>query len=172
MRRYAIVVLAALVAGSASSELAACGDKFLRAGRSARARNYGAIHPAKILIYKPGADKKGLDKWQASLQRAGHKPFAITQPAALPKALAEKKYDLVIADFGDAETVKAQFPAETAQPPFLPIVHNGSASEKAEAERQYQHVIVPEAMTLIDALDRIDQVLDRRAKQAKAAASR
>lgn len=173
MRKRAIVVLAALVvAGSASSDLAACGDKFLRAGRSARARSYGALHPATILIYKPGADVKGLKKWQANLKKAGHKTFAVTEPAALSKAVTGNRFDLVIADFADADTVRAQFAAAPAQPAFLPIIHNASESLKAEAARQFHYVIVPEQMTPYDALDRIDQVLDLRSKPAKAAASR
>jgi DNA-binding NtrC family response regulator len=173
MRRRAIIILALLiVAGSASSELAACGDKFLRAGRSARARNYGAVHPATILIYKPGADIKGLDKWQANLKKAGHTPFAVTEQAALSKAVTGKRYDLVIADFADAETIRAHFTDESAQPAFLPIVHNATESQKADATRRFHYVIVPEQMTPHDALDRIDRVLELRTKQTKAAASK
>jgi len=35
-----------------SADLSACGDKFLRVGRSARFKGYAAVHPASILIYK------------------------------------------------------------------------------------------------------------------------
>jgi hypothetical protein len=61
MRRVLVVGLIATLT-AASVDLGACGDKFLRVGRSARFRRYAAVHPASILIYKLGAtpSKPGL----------------------------------------------------------------------------------------------------------------
>ena len=75
MRRRAFIGgLLAMTVGR-SIDLGACGDKFLRVGRSARFRRYAAVHPAGILIYRPvNSDRAGIDDLKALLKRAGHKP--------------------------------------------------------------------------------------------------
>ena len=54
--------------------IAACGDKFLGAGRGPRfSKVYAAIYPGRLLLYAPTkgelAGMQGLDK---ALRRAGH----------------------------------------------------------------------------------------------------
>ena len=69
MRRR--VFIAGLIAATAagSIDLGACGDKFLRVGRSARFRRYAAVHPAAILIYSPrNATREGIDELKASVE--------------------------------------------------------------------------------------------------------
>src|SRR5205823_7518860 len=83
---------------AASIDLGACGDKFLRVGRSSRFRRYAAVHPATILIYKPlHATTAGIDELKALLKQAGHKPVAVDNGASIVDALAGADYDVVIA---------------------------------------------------------------------------
>src|SRR5262245_43593859 len=83
-----------------SADLTACGDKFLRVGRSARFRNYAAVHPSSILIYKPvNSTPKGIKEFEVILKRAGHRPFAVEHGVSVGQALAAGMFDLVIADY-------------------------------------------------------------------------
>ena len=101
-RRVLAGVAAALVAAAASADLAACGDKFLRVGRSQRNRNYAAVHPVSILVYTPAATAKGLKEFETILQKAGHSTVGVRDRALLPKALAAARYDLIITSYADA----------------------------------------------------------------------
>src|SRR5687767_4286680 len=109
LRRLLVVVTAVTVAASASADLSACGDKFVRAGRSQRTKGYASLHPASILIYKPDATAKGLKAFESLLKKAGHKPTALQDSAALAQTLASAKYDLVIADYKDLQFVRTGF---------------------------------------------------------------
>ena len=56
LRRKLVVGVVAMVStmgtmALTSVDLGACGDKFLRPGRSGRWQNYAAMHPAAILLY-------------------------------------------------------------------------------------------------------------------------
>ena len=121
-RRSLILMTAVGVATAASIELSACGDKFLRAGRSQRTKGYAAIYPASILIYKPSATPKGLQMFEALLRKAGHKTTALQDPGALARALASTKYDIVIADYPDTGEIKTRLGGGAEAPGVLPIL--------------------------------------------------
>lgn len=169
-RRGLVVFTMAAVAGSASADLNACGDKFLRAGRSARTKGYAAVHPASILIYKPNATARGLQEFESLLKRAGHKPVALKDASLLSQALTSAKYDVVIADYADATAIKGQFRAGSAEPGLLPILSNPSKAQEAEAAKHYHCVLKPEKMTKYEALDEIDHVMALRRKGSTPAA--
>ena len=77
LRLLYVVSLVVAAFASASADLCACGDKFLRIGRSARFRGYAAVHPSSILIYKPAnSTPAGIKEFEALLKRAGHKPLS------------------------------------------------------------------------------------------------
>lgn len=162
-------VVATLASGSA--DLSACGDKFLRAGRSARARGYAAIHPASILIYKPTATPKGLKEFQALLKRAGHKSVAVQNAGGLSQAFAAAQYDVVIADYADAANIKEQLQSIPSKPGLLPVLSKPTKAVAAEASKEFVCLIRPEAMTKYDALAQIDHLMDRRLKETTAAAA-
>jgi hypothetical protein len=80
--------------------IAACGDKFLGAGRGPRfARVYAAMYPGRLLMYAPPkgelADLKGLDK---ALRRAGHQVMVAKDLATFTKALQDRAVDIVLVD--------------------------------------------------------------------------
>lgn len=80
--------------------LAACGDKFLGAGRGPRfAKVYAAIYPGRLLMYAPVkgelAGMQGLDK---ALRRAGHQVIVVKDLPTLTRTLQDRPVDIVLAD--------------------------------------------------------------------------
>ena len=107
MRRAFVVGVITLLT-CASVDLGACGDKFLRVGRSARFRRYAAVHPASILIYKPAhSTRAGIEELKTLLKQAGHRPMAIDSGTSVASALTAAQYDLVIADYADAVQIRS-----------------------------------------------------------------
>src|SRR5262245_64877784 len=100
MRRPAIAVVATAIAlFCISVDLGACGDKFLRVGRSARLKGYASIHPATILLYKMAKpNKKGLKDFETQLKKAGHKLVFVDHGAPLAPVVSRTHFDLIIAD--------------------------------------------------------------------------
>lgn len=169
MRRRAFItgLIAATAAGSI--DLDACGDKFLRVGRSARFRRYAAVHPAAILIYTPrNSTRAGIDELRALLKRAGHKAIALDRAASVSAALAASPYDVVIADYLDAERLKGDLRSAASQAALLPILNKPSKAVETEAMRQYAFAIKPDAMTKYDALAEIDRLMESRNRDAAA----
>jgi hypothetical protein len=155
---FIIGLIATLTA--ASVELGACGDKFLRVGRSARFHRYAAVHPATILIYKPvNSTPAGIEALTTILKQAGHKPVAIDNGTGFVGALNAAEYDLVIADYGDASQIKKDLQSAPSKPVLLPILYKPTKAVEAEAEKQYACLIKPHAMTKYDALAEIDRLM-------------
>jgi CheY-like chemotaxis protein len=159
MRRLFVIGLIAIVT-AASVDLGACGDKFLRVGRSARFRRYAAVHPATILIYKPvNATPDGIEALKVLLKQAGHRPVAVDSGTSVLGALAATQYDLVIADYADAGQIKNDVRSMPSRPEVLPILYKPTKAVEAEAEKQYACLIKPHAMTKYDALAEIDRLM-------------
>jgi len=160
-RMFAIGLIAIVTAGAV--DLGACGDKFLRVGRSARFRRYAAAHPAAILIYKPvNSTPAGIGELTAMLKRAGHRPVAVDRGTNISVALANAQYDLVIADYADADRIKSNFQAAAIKPELLPILFKPTKAVEAEADKQYVCLIKPHKMTKYDALAEIDRLMQLR----------
>jgi len=166
MRRIFIAALvgAALVQ---SIDLGACGDKFLRVGRSARFRRYAAVHPATILIYAPASSTRaGIDELTLFLKRAGHKAVALDRNASISAALAASPYDVLIGDYVDAVRMNGDLRSAASHAALLPIVNTSTKDVEAQALREYGFVIKPHAMTKYDALAEIDRLMESRGRQA------
>src|SRR5213083_2645444 len=102
LRRFGLILAIVAVVASAYADLDACGDKFLRVGRSARFRRYASVHPSAILLYAPQWTGHGVNDFEEILRRAGHKPVTVTTPAALSDALKTTPYQVVITGYSDA----------------------------------------------------------------------
>ena len=159
-RRFIAAGILAAAATTLSADLNACGDKFLRVGRSARYRAYAAVHPASILIYAPANAKPARIRDLEELLRNG---------SSLSQTLANGRYDLVIAEYADAGRVKAQLESIPSRPDVLPVLKNPSKAVTAEAEKSYPFLLKPRAMTNFDALVEIDNLMSRRAETAATA---
>lgn len=107
MKRGALVLFVATLMLTSASPIAACGDKFLGAGRGPRfSKVYAAIYPGRLLLYVPPkgelAEMKGLDK---ALRLAGHQVMIARDLPTLTKALQDRAVDIVLA--GNANLVEA-----------------------------------------------------------------
>ena len=163
-RRWFVVGVAAAILTAGSTELGACGDKFLRVGRSARFRRYAAVHPASILVYKPAnSTPAGIKEFEALLKRAGHKPRVVDNGADVSRVLAVAPYDVVIADYGDMGKIKESLQSSPSKPGLLPILYKPTRDVAAAAEKEYLCLIKPHAMTKYDALAEIDRLMRLRA---------
>jgi len=159
MQRTFVIGLIVMVA-AASVDLGACGDKFLRVGRSARFRRYAAVHPAAILIVKPvHATPAGIDALKALLSAAGHRPVAVDSGTNVVGVLAAAQYDLVIADYADAGRLRSDLQTAPSKPAILPILYKPTKAVEAEADAQYVCLIKPHAMTKYDALAEVDRLM-------------
>jgi len=170
VRRILIFVAVAAVLAVTAADLDACGDKFLRVGRSARFHRYAAAHPAAILIYAPAdSTPSGIKEFEAILKRAGHRPVALPHGADVSQALAAAPYDVVIADYGDSGKIRGSLRTLDSRPGLLPILYKPSKAVADEAEREFTCLIKPHAMTKFDALAEIDRLMELRLQAAAAA---
>lgn len=103
--------------------LAACGDKFLGAGRGPRfSKVYAAVYPGRLLMYAPAkgelAEFSGLDK---ALRRAGHQVMIAKDLPTFTKALQDRAVDIVLVD--NAHLIEAGGIAKeiAAKPTVLPV---------------------------------------------------
>ena len=168
MRRSIVIgLIASLAAGWV--DLGACGDKFLRVGRSARFRRYAAVYPASVLIYTPvNATPAGIREFEALLKRAGHRPVAVISGTSIQRVVAAAQYDLIIADYADAARIRDDLQSLSSKPELLPILYKPSKALEAEAEKQYTYLIKPDAMTKYEALAEIDRVMQLKLNGASA----
>jgi hypothetical protein len=169
MRRRVFIAGLIAAAAAGSIDLDACGDKFLRVGRSARFRRYAAVHPAAILIYSPrNASRKGVDELKSLLKRAGHHAVALERSASVSGALTASPFDVVIADYLDADRLKNDLQAASSRAVLLPILDTPNRATETEAMRQYAFLIKPHAMTKFDALAEIDRLMESHSRSTTA----
>ena len=167
MLRNACLVLAiTTVVASAYTDVSACGDKFLRVGRSARFRRYASVHPSAILLYGPRWTGTGIKDFETMLKRAGHRPVTVMNEAALSEALATAKYEVVISDFTHVATTREAVRAIGSTAALLPVVYRPTKNEEAEARATYRVLLRPEKMTKFEALEEIDRLIDLQLKAA------
>lgn len=157
-------VATALIAGS-YSDVSACGDKFMRIGRSVSGRQYAALHPSSILIYRPaGSTTQGIADLETLLKRAGHTPRVLQRGERLAPVVATSDYALLIADYADVELLKNSLAGAPSQPAILPILLDGNKALEVQARSEFHCLIRPRAMRPNDALAEIDHALDVRLK--------
>src|SRR4029079_17869810 len=122
-RRLAVFSVAAILCLTFWTDLSACGDKFMRVGRSSSGRRYAALHPSSILIYRPaGATTKGMSDLEKMLKQAGHAPRVLQRDEGVEPVLARARYALVIADYADVEMLKSHLSGAASGPPIRPFL--------------------------------------------------
>ena len=166
-RRMCVIVLTLVTMASAFTDVLACGDKFLRVGRSSRFRAYASMHPSSILVYAPRWERHGIDDFQRMLKRAGHSPVVVTTPPAKGHAVVTRKYEVVIATYADSGAVKKELEALPSRPGLLPIVYKTTKAVAAEAAAAYPCLLKPDKMTPFQALEEIDRLIDLRLKNTE-----
>jgi hypothetical protein len=113
MNRKAWLLILTVLILATPGPLAACGDKFLGAGRGPKfSKVYAAIYPGRLLLYAPPkgelADMRGLDK---ALRRAGHQVMIARDRAV----------DMVLVDNAHLLEAGGLAKAIAAKPTVVPV---------------------------------------------------
>ncbi len=169
-----VIVCMIVLAGAAASrvDVSACGDKFLRVGRSGRLTAYAPVHRVSIVIY-PAADARRDDvkDFAAVLKRAGHNPVVVDNAADLARVLAAAPYDVVIGAYRDVANIKQVIAPLMMRPGIIPLLNKPKPDVAAAAEREFRSLLRVDRMNLNDVLAEIDHFMDVRLKdQATATA--
>ncbi len=163
--RYALTLLLTLAVTSLwVVDLSACGDKFLRIGRSMRYGRYAAAFPATIVIYSPrNSVPARVTDLAAVLKRAGHRPMMVTQPAELSATLASGKVDLVLMGVAQSDEVMRAVALAPSRPGVVPVIFEGNKADEAAAEAISTCRIQLPGQHRNDALSEIDHKMELRA---------
>lgn len=163
MRPVLTLLLAACLAFLSAVDLSACGDKFLRIGRSMRYGRYAAAYPATIVLYSPrNSVPARVTDLAAVLKRAGHRPTVVTQPTELSEALAAGKVDLVLTGVAQSDEVLRQVALAPSRPGVVPVVFEGNKADEAAAEAISTCRIQLPGQHRNDALSEIDHKMELR----------
>jgi hypothetical protein len=164
-RRLAVAGIAAGLLALAYADVSACGDKFMRPGRSVSSRRYAALHPSAILIYRPArSTSPGMAMFEDMLKKAGHSARVLQRGEDVAPILATAKYPLVIAEYSDLEMLKKEVDAAPSRPAILPILLDSNKPAEAQLRKDFHCLLNPRAMSDNDALVEIDHALDFRLK--------
>ena len=168
MRKFLVVLGLALMTAHLSVTVAsACADKLRVLGRGVRFQQaVTAARPGSILIYfgQNTASATRSPQLQPALKEAGHKVRTVQGAAQLDEALKRGKYDVVLADIKDADTLEQAAQAAPSRPAVLPVVSEQDNS--AEAAKRFQRVLRPSDKTSQYLLT-IDELMQMRSKAAK-----
>src|SRR4029078_676977 len=125
MTRGVLVLFVAFFLVADLGPLAACGDKFLGAGRGPRfSKVYAAVYPGRLVLYTPAKgdlanfNKQGLDK---VLRRAGHQVAVVSDRAELARTLQERTVDVVVVDAPQTSDVTAMAHEIQTPPSVVPV---------------------------------------------------
>ena len=173
--RLAAAAFVLIACTGANGSLLACGDKFLVVSRGTRYKHASAPRtPAVILIYANPASNlpKALANLpvDATLRKAGYQPTSVASADDFGKALEQGKWDLILVDEADGQSVLGRFKAGAA-PIVLPVYYNATNAELKQAKKLYPLVL--ESPTKSQAfLDTIDDALASRPKPPAEAAGK
>lgn len=123
MKRLTLLLFITALILADVTPTAACGDKFLGAGRGPRfSKVYAAIYPGRLVLYAPAkgelAGMNGLDK---ALRRAGHQVTIAKDLVTLTKALQERPTDIVLVENAHAIQIGGVASEIAAKPSVLPV---------------------------------------------------
>lgn len=125
MKRGMLVTFVVALMLINTGPLAACGDKFLGAGRGPRfARVYAAIYPGRLVMYAPAKGElasmqgQGLDK---ALKRAGHQVIVVKDLETLTRTLQDRAVDIVLADHQHLTEAGGVASEISVKPSVLPV---------------------------------------------------
>ena len=139
MRSHVVCLVGLLVLSS--SNVLACGDKFVVFGQGVRfQRAYAAAHPANILVYlKPDskwASPENRERLLTVLRMVGHRPQAATTLDEFQAAIATSNYDVVLTELSSVLVANETVNAAKVHPTVVPMVFEPTRAELKEIERQ------------------------------------
>ena len=154
------LVLAVLLLGASfltTRVVAACGDKFLVIVRGTRFERPASRQTAAVLLYaRPASD---LTKTliavpvEAALRKAGYQASTVASEQELNDALANKPWDVVLADAHDLDVVRGRSMRRAAI--IVPVVYGATSAELKQLKAQFPNVLrAPNrSQNFLDALD-------------------
>lgn len=128
MRALLLVLLSAGV-----TDALACGEVMYRMGGALHYRAFVTRHPAQILLYSAASSANLRTDTQAfhrNLEKAGHKVTLIDGPQALAQALAQHRYDVVIAFAADLPDITAEIGRTAQEPVLIPVIEAGGDARR------------------------------------------
>ena len=135
-RRFASIALTAAAALLVASQLPACGEKFLVAGRGTRYQRPKNFRAASILIYSNPSSglETALRKLpiESVLKREGHRFATAATPEQLSAVLASGRFDVVLASSGDAPILERLFDGRADAPIVLSVCLKGQEQPVAQ----------------------------------------
>lgn len=149
------------------TDISACGDKFLVAGRGILyERAYPAKYPASILIYSNQTEaSKNLAKF---LKKSGHKIQTASDQKSLFRNLESTKYDLVLLNLSDIAVLEPQVKSSPSKPIVMPVIYNTKANEAA-TDKKGNNCLLKYGSKNKNVIAAIDQVMEEK-KKGKAVA--
>lgn len=134
MRRLVTVLIVMTCVSGGGVDVSACGDKFLRIGRSMRYGRYAAAYPASILVYSPrNSVPARVTDLAATLKRAGHTPTVASDLAALSSAVGAGRFDIVLSGLAQADDVRRLAEAAPSRPDVMPVIFEGNPADEEAA---------------------------------------
>lgn len=165
MRKPLDAVLVLGVGALISTAAFACGDKLILTIGNLRFRQMsGGPHSASILAYTPrnspvGEVLKELEQ-QSAGKRTGLTFRSFDDPGSLEEVLRTHKYDLLLVDAVDADSLQRQAQSVPSRPVVVPVVPQSSKAAAAQAEKKFHCVVtVPNSLgRYLSAFDRAMEV--------------
>ena len=160
MARTLVGTLRLVMAAGALDPLGACGDKYLNLGLGTRYHwSAKERRAAAILIYATPTSE--LSKLLASLsvddamKKAGYQPAFAGSSDQLEAALRGRKWDIVVIDGTDTDSVALRLPKAADAPHVLPVLTKPTKEELKRAEKTYDVVLKTPSKNraFVDALD-------------------
>ena len=144
-----------------ASEVEACGEVMLRTLDTMRFHAFVTRHPAAILLY--GAEAATHPPGQATklhdgLEKAGHKVTLVRTPDELGKALAARKYDVVVAYSDDLVAVTTQVAKASREPTLIPVLAGGADERQLRA--RFPHLVNGDLNELLKTIEQSAKAQD------------
>lgn len=123
--------------------LAACGDKFLVVNRGTRFERPASRRTALVLVYaRPASDLArtlASVPVEATLKKAGYQSARVVSERELDQALAQRMWDLVVADAVDARVIR-QHLAEGSSV-VVPVVYGASSADLKQLKSEFPSIV-------------------------------
>lgn len=141
-RRTAALLLFGTLA-AVSGDVFACGDKFLVVSRNTRFKRANAPRtPADVLIY--AAPNSNVPRAladvpvDATLRKAGYRSTSVASPEELERALAEGRWDVILADEAECEKLRGRLPADAM---LVPVFYRATSAQVKQAKKAYPCIL-------------------------------
>jgi len=121
----------------------ACGDKLLVLGRGIRLEALLGNRSARILAYQHagthGAELIADPEFQSALKKASYELRIVRDTEELEVALRLGKYDLLLSDVADTNTVEPTLQSTATPPALIPILYQPTKADLASVEKHYRY---------------------------------